>query len=326
MKIFNKLCMLFFGLLAMSSLNAQTELIKGGTFKSSDISQWTLGVNANGQSGSAAFGNTVNLPTGSVSTTSVKLTHNGVGMPEVQLYQRVRLLAGQVYKLSAKVNVSGVMSNRALQVYVAKDSTPDNGTMFSDAIMNTGLRTKSVALFLEGWPFAGNAGTVSLNGAFPISTVGPGTDLIAPDESGDYLVLIKMGQWGPFENYPDRKTGAKTGFYTSTVKDMEEAYLLPQDYGLRTENRWVRLENQDGYGLEFKGDKWFDFAAQSFDTDNLTRAKYPFQLQRANGITLNFNYETSGVGCTATSVLNQYRVIPKSTFFNLTIRPYHKKQ
>ena len=129
---------------------------------------------------------------------------------------------------------------------------------------------------------------------------------------------------GPFENYPDRKTGAKTGFYTSTVKDMEEAYLIPQDYGLRTENRWVRLEGEDGYGLEFKGDKWFDFAAQSFDTDNLTRAKYPFQLQPQNNITLNLNYETSGVGCTATSVLNQFRVAPKSTFFNFTIRPYHK--
>ena len=84
MKIFNKLCVLFLGLLAMSSLNAQTELIKGGTFKSTYISQWTLGVNSAGQSGSAAFGNTVNLPTGSVSTTSLKLTHNGVGTPEVQ--------------------------------------------------------------------------------------------------------------------------------------------------------------------------------------------------------------------------------------------------
>ena len=127
---------------------------------------------------------------------------------------------------------------------------------------------------------------------------------------------------GPFENYPDRKTGAKTGIYKSSVDEMKEAYLLPQDYGLRTENRWLKLENKDGFGLEFKGDKWFDFSAQTFDTDNLSRAKFTFQLQPATGITLNLNYETSGVGCTSTSVLNQYRVVPQYFSFNFNIRPY----
>jgi beta-galactosidase len=130
---------------------------------------------------------------------------------------------------------------------------------------------------------------------------------------------------GPFENYPDRKTGAKTNVYKSTVKNMEEAYLLPQDYGLRTENRWVRLESKEGFGLEFKGDKWFDFSAQSYDTDQLTRAKYPFQLQPSNGISFNFNFATSGVGCTSVSVLNQYRVVPQNVNYNFTIRPYSKK-
>ena len=130
---------------------------------------------------------------------------------------------------------------------------------------------------------------------------------------------------GPFENYPDRKTGAKTGIYKSTIKEMEESYLLPQDYGLRTDNRWVRLESKEGYGLEFKAEKWFDFSAQSYDTDQLTRAKYPFQLQPSNGITFNLNFTTSGVGCTSVSVLNPYRVIPQNVNYNFTIRPYLKK-
>lgn len=129
---------------------------------------------------------------------------------------------------------------------------------------------------------------------------------------------------GPFENYPDRKTGAKTNIYKSTVKEMEEAYLLPQDYGLRTDNRWVRLESKDGFGLEFEGERWFDFSTQSFDTDNLTRAKYLFQLHDSKGITFNFNYATSGVGCNSISVLNQYRVVPQNINFNFKIRPYGK--
>ncbi len=139
----------------------------------------------------------------------------------------------------------------------------------------------------------------------------------------DFSTVSWYGR-GPFENYPDRKTGAKTGIYKLTVKEMEEQYLLPQDYGLRTENRWVRLESKDGFGLEFKGDKWFDFSAQSYDTDQLTRAKFPFQLQPSNGITFNFNHATSGVGCTSVSVLNQYRVVPQTFNYNFKIRPYTK--
>ncbi len=131
---------------------------------------------------------------------------------------------------------------------------------------------------------------------------------------------------GPFENYPDRKSGAKTGIYKSIVNEMEESYLLPQDYGLRTENRWVRLESNEGFGLEFKGEKWFDFSVHSYDTDQLTRAKYPFQLHASKEITFNFNYATSGVGCTSISVLNQYRVKPNEINFNFVIRPFGKEQ
>ncbi len=54
-------------------------------------------------------------------------------------------------------------------------------------------------------------------------------------------------QWygrGPQENYPDRKSGYKIGKYTSSVEDMIEPYLIPQDYGLRTDNTWVRMLDQ----------------------------------------------------------------------------------
>ena len=61
---------------------------------------------------------------------------------------------------------------------------------------------------------------------------------------------------GPQENYPDRKTGYKIGIYRSTVDDMYEPYLIPQDYGLRTDNRWVRMTDEQGLGLEFSMNKF----------------------------------------------------------------------
>lgn len=145
---------------------------------------------------------------------------------------------------------------------------------------------------------------------------------------------------GPFETYPDRKTGAKIGVYQKTIQEMAESYLVPQDYGCRTDNRWVRLESADGIGLQFSayptesthgpgpqvsGHQLFNFSAQLFSTDNLSRARYPYQLQQLNdSYIFNFDYATSGVGCTAISVLDKYRVLPQEYHFTLSIKPYKK--
>lgn len=136
------------------------------------------------------------------------------------------------------------------------------------------------------------------------------------------LNIVEWYGRGPFENYPDRKTGAKIGVYKSAVHEMKEPYLVPQDYGLRTDNRWVRLETADGFGLEFTGSELFNFNAHPYNTDNMTRARYPYQVKPFNGITFNFDYATSGVGCTAISVLNQYRVLPTMYNFTIHIKPY----
>ncbi len=127
---------------------------------------------------------------------------------------------------------------------------------------------------------------------------------------------------GPQENYPDRKSGYRTGIYSSTVEQMYEPYLIPQDYGLRCDNRWVRLTDSNGTGLEFKGDKLFNFSAHGFTDENITRALYPFQLHPAEGITLNLDYATSGTGCTALSVFPEYQVTPRRFDFSMTVRPF----
>lgn len=130
---------------------------------------------------------------------------------------------------------------------------------------------------------------------------------------------------GPQENYPDRKSGYRTGVYKSTVNEMYEPYLIPQDYGLRCDNRWVRMTDETGTGLEFSGDKLFNFSAHPYSVENLTKALYTYQLQPFDGITFNFDYATSGVGCTALSVFSAYQVLPAKLSFTTTIKPVFKK-
>lgn len=115
---------------------------------------------------------------------------------------------------------------------------------------------------------------------------------------------------GPQENYPDRQSGYKTGIYRSTVEEMYEPYLIPQDYGLRTDIRWLKMTDREGDGLQFRMDQRFNFNAYPYSTENLTKAVYTYQLQKQDGITLNLDYATTGVGCTARSVFDSYRVYP----------------
>jgi beta-galactosidase len=130
-------------------------------------------------------------------------------------------------------------------------------------------------------------------------------------------------QWygrGPQENYPDRKSGYKTDIYKTTVNQMYEPYLIPQDYGLRCDNRWVRMTDDTGTGMEFRGERLFNFSAHPYTSENLTKALYPFQLNASDGVTFNFDYATSGVGCTALSVFPAYQVMPQKYEFRTTVR------
>lgn len=112
---------------------------------------------------------------------------------------------------------------------------------------------------------------------------------------------------GPQENYPDRKTGYPIGIYTQSVKEMYEPYLMPQDYGLHTDNRWVEIRDQEGRGLKFKVNELFNFNIYPFTMENLTKANYTYQLEENEGSTFHLDYSTSGVGCTARSIFQSYK-------------------
>jgi beta-galactosidase len=135
---------------------------------------------------------------------------------------------------------------------------------------------------------------------------------------------LKQVEWhgrGPQASYPDRKSGYRLGIWHTDVASMYEPYLMPQDYGLRTDTRWVRMTDAFGCGLEFSMDQPFAFNAYDCTTDNLTKAVYQFDLQRGGDITLNLDYATSGVGDTARGILGAYRAYPTAYERTICIRP-----
>ena len=128
---------------------------------------------------------------------------------------------------------------------------------------------------------------------------------------------------GPFETYPDRKTGAKTGLYNVSVDDDYVPYLVPQDYGNKTDVHWLAISDNDGFGLRIESNQLFNSSIHKFSTDNLTRALFIKQLKEDNAVTLNLDHKVSGVGGTAISVINKYRVLPADYDFTFFIKPFH---
>jgi beta-galactosidase len=132
-------------------------------------------------------------------------------------------------------------------------------------------------------------------------------------------------QWhgrGPFETYPDRKTGARKGIYQSTVEDAYVPYIIPQDHGNRTDVHWMSVSNEEGIGLLVTGEELFNFSMQKYDLDNLDRSYYAFQLKDSDAITLNLDHRVGGVGCTAITVMNKYRVMPEPYHFSFALKPF----
>lgn len=130
---------------------------------------------------------------------------------------------------------------------------------------------------------------------------------------------------GPFETYPDRKTGAKFGRYQSNADEMFEPYIMPQDYGNRTDIKWLKIRDSQGEGFEIKGNEPLNFSLHKYSTDNLSRAYYTYQLSETENNFLNVDFEVSGVGATAVRQLQQYRVVPQRKTYALKITPFSEK-
>ena len=156
------------------------------------------------------------------------------------------------------------------------------------------------------------------HGNMPALLPKTGLKFLLPNE----FTQIEWYGRGPFETYPDRKTGAKIGVWQSVAEAEYVPYLIPQDHGNKTDVRWLSISNAAGQGFRVEASgELLNFSLHQYDTDNLTRAVYPFQLSKPDYLTLNVDYEVTGVGETATRQLAKYRVMPSTKEYSLRFVP-----
>ncbi|MCF0175814.1 MAG: DUF4981 domain-containing protein [Bacteroidales bacterium] len=116
---------------------------------------------------------------------------------------------------------------------------------------------------------------------------------------------LEQVEWygrGPRENYVDRCSGSFIGRYNSTVTELYEEYVRPQDNGYRSDIRWFEFRDKAGKGVRFSGDIPF-VQALHYDREDLEFARHRNgQVRNVNikapreEICLNLDYRQTGLG------------------------------
>jgi len=138
-------------------------------------------------------------------------------------------------------------------------------------------------------------------------------------------------QWfgrGPQENYWDRKTAAFVGLYETTVAEQMVPYVTPQEYGNRSDTRWVAVRDKDGTGLLIVGQPLLGFSALPHWPEDLTLesrgARHPAEIIRRDFTCLALDQAQMGVGgddSWGARIHPEYTLPAKSCSYSLRIRP-----
>ena len=114
---------------------------------------------------------------------------------------------------------------------------------------------------------------------------------------------------GPKETEIDRQF-ERIGVYQSTVDREWVEYMRPQENGNKTDVRWVKLTNAQGFGLMASGAPTLNVTARHFTKDDLERAAYTFQMRRHAEIYLNLDWKEMGAGGIDSWTENAYPMAP----------------
>ena len=144
---------------------------------------------------------------------------------------------------------------------------------------------------------------------------------------GDMNTVSYLGR-GPFENYPDRKTGAFRACYASTVKDMVVNYARPNDMGNRENTLALALtpngKAAQGLAVSALNEGDFAFSALPYTATELCEARHPQELPASDKTVLTLLCTNRGLGGASCGPGPLNRDIPRSTVpyrLNLAFRP-----
>jgi beta-galactosidase len=143
-------------------------------------------------------------------------------------------------------------------------------------------------------------------------------------------------QWygrGPFESYADRKSAARIGRYSNTIKGDLHPYVRPQEVGNKVDVRWFAISKADGDGLCFIGQPDLSISANHFMLEDLDAGDKKHnthwnELKPRDLTTVNIDYKQMGLGgidSWYSQPLEKYRLPSNQNYsYQFVIRPFKK--
>ncbi|MEI6683857.1 MAG: glycoside hydrolase family 2 TIM barrel-domain containing protein [Bacteroidota bacterium] len=117
--------------------------------------------------------------------------------------------------------------------------------------------------------------------------------------SPEFLKMAWYGR-GPAENYQDRNTASFVGLWEGLVDNQPCPYVRPQEYGYRTDVRWMSLESAKHLAIRFNGQPLIGFSALPYTYDDMKgfkqAGKHISDLVDEPFVDVNIDYKQMGVG------------------------------
>jgi len=100
---------------------------------------------------------------------------------------------------------------------------------------------------------------------------------------------------GPLESYCDKHRASWHGCFSSTIADMHEDYIRPQENGSHYDCDYVTLSGNIGR-ISAVGMHPFSFQTSFYTQEELTKKQHNFELEPSDSTILCLDYKQSGVG------------------------------
>jgi beta-galactosidase len=134
---------------------------------------------------------------------------------------------------------------------------------------------------------------------------------------------------GPWENYSDRKFSSFVGEYKLKVSEQVMPFVRPQEFGNRTDVRWLTLTNATGQGIRVEGLQPLSVSAlnnrpEDFDPGLTKKQQHPKDVFKRFNVTLAVDLVQRGVGgdnSWGALPHQQFRLLDKSYKYGFVISP-----
>ena len=130
--------------------------------------------------------------------------------------------------------------------------------------------------------------------------------------------------YGPYESYQDKHRASHIAHFTTTVQDLHENYVKPQENGSHYGCDFVSVENArirlTAYANQ---DKTISFNASKYSIEELSTVKHNFDLTESGHTILCLDYLQSGIGSGSCGpqLVEKYQLCAETFTFDLSIVP-----